>query len=862
MPGHCLLGTADLEDDCSAAGLLTAVLRILRDLFTPLSGVPRRAATAETTTDLEALGHVAGIVEVFNADAAADEQLAGRMLQGITGSGALGDGGGGAGGGAPAISASIFPNLKVVGKDKPHGARRITSRTWKCDPYLHKIAENVVMSRYSIAQLLQHSDVLRARCGKHVRDLHDNPVWSSKMSTLSAAKHRFDSWTKPFSRICLTFDAVVATAQEMHEERRNDAVGRHAKEFLKFVDEEVMLSLAMMSDAGEETLELVRFLDSTRVPTCDIASECQRFLERVTVLFEKGRCVQCGHTAYMRTALQKERLLFIDRKPKRVGGVAVAPIVTRCLKRFQTWVRLAREVLRAEFPQFETVQAFSALRLRSLAAEPLAALEAERLTQTAKLAKIAQMLNLDADELTIQLFDNLPSALWAFERGGVGDSLAAWREAVGARDQSCRRLGRRRASQTGVLRSALLRAGAWGASTSCVERLFGLLLKAQPKERNCMDEGFVRDELFLLASKQLGSPAGHKALSQAAPAVWASAYGPPREAARNETRRRRRRLGGRAPRPGTWKAWKQKRRAEVTRAVEEARGSGELAADAPAPLVDVHADTFDIAEEALFQRRKRFKRALDSMRENSLTPAEQIAEFGSVEGAQQVLAASTYLSKKSVGEHFRKSQRKKASRSRAEPAAAALRGKRVHVDSAVARAVGRRAALDEALGAVGAAAEPARETADAFLVPDVARPGQRVLLSAGLAGGIVLSLPSLITGVGPRVSYRRALETRRVVWFSETFQHSHPALMAIFRARLAEARQNRWAVAPEREDFCDRARRNARKIMFLGFAAKREVGGYALRVATVLTSETLMPFLTTVARLRSSTAACEGFQRR
>ena len=60
-----------------------------------------------------------------------------------------------------------------------------------------------------------------------------------------------------------------------------------------------------------------------------------------------------------------------------------------------------------------------------------------------------------------------------------------------------------------------------------------------------------------------------------------------------------------------------------------------MAADVPAPWVDVQTDTFDIAEEALFQRRNRFKRALDSLRENSLTPAEQIAELGSVEGAQQ-----------------------------------------------------------------------------------------------------------------------------------------------------------------------------------------------------------------------------------
>ena len=294
----------------------------------------------------------------------------------------------------------------------------------------------------------------------------------------------------------------------------------------------------------------------------------------------------------------------------------------------------------------------------------------------------------------------------------------------------------------------------------------------------------------------------------------------------------------------------------MTNAVEEARGSGELAADAPALLVDVHTEKFDVVEEALFQRRKRFKRALDSMRENSLIPAEQVADFGSVESAQQVLATSNHLLRKRVDERFRESQRKKMSRSHAEPAAEALRGKRVHVDSAVVRAVASRAALDGALDAVGATAELAQETAGAFLVPNVTQPGRRVLLNAGLAGGIVLSLPSLITGVGPRVSYRRALETRRVVWFSETFQHSHPALMTTFLARLAEARRNRWTVVPEREDFLDRVRRNARKTIFLGFVAKRELGDDALQGAKLLTAETLVPFLATFARLSSSTAMC------
>ena len=42
------------------------------------------------------------------------------------------------------------------------------------------------------------------------------------------------------------------------------------------------------------------------------------------------------------------------------------------------------------------------------------------------------------------------------------------------------------------------------------------------------------------------------------------------------------------------------------------------------------------------QRRKRFERALDSMRENSLTPAEQVAEFGSLEGAQEVFRLNAH----------------------------------------------------------------------------------------------------------------------------------------------------------------------------------------------------------------------------
>ena len=70
---------------------------------------------------------------------------------------------------------------------------------------------------------------------------------------------------------------------------------------------------------------------------------------------------------------------------------------------------------------------------------------------------------------------------------------------------------------------------------------------------------------------------------------------------------------------------------------------GALAADAPAKLIEVHKDRRSAAvAEALFQRRKRFKRAIDSMREGSLTSAEQVAELGSEQGAQEVLRAAIF----------------------------------------------------------------------------------------------------------------------------------------------------------------------------------------------------------------------------
>lgn len=115
------------------------------------------------------LKHVLQMFEVFNADAAADEQLAGQLLasdvsaivDAATFGARRGDGVIEAMELATASFKQVFPNLKVINKDKPHGARRIVSRTFKCDPVLNNLVDKVFMSSDSIVQQIHFSDVVR-----------------------------------------------------------------------------------------------------------------------------------------------------------------------------------------------------------------------------------------------------------------------------------------------------------------------------------------------------------------------------------------------------------------------------------------------------------------------------------------------------------------------------------------------------------------------------------------------------------------------------------------------------------------------------------------------------------------------------
>jgi hypothetical protein len=108
-------------------------------MYEPTRPVKRLKSLAE---------HLASITEVFVADGAADEQLAGRML--------LANGTRGTGN-------QILPNLRLVARDKPHSARRLLQRTLPKYPFINIMMSTLIWARGSLTKLVQYSAHFREK---------------------------------------------------------------------------------------------------------------------------------------------------------------------------------------------------------------------------------------------------------------------------------------------------------------------------------------------------------------------------------------------------------------------------------------------------------------------------------------------------------------------------------------------------------------------------------------------------------------------------------------------------------------------------------------------------------------------------
>ena len=199
------------------------------------------------------------------ADAAADEQLAHKMLKGRRLGGAV-------------IDEQIFPNCLITLFDKCHAARRIATRGFNL-PGTAEIMD-IFIGPESFVQVIQHSWAVQEVFSNFIHQHQQSVVKSKTIKDLKAAKHRFESTQKPLSRACLFVRPLILTALQVRYGRHGQVEARKASRFLDSLSVSNLLLLGCMADAGDELDMLIRFCDNESYDSAVLAEKVWEFVHR------------------------------------------------------------------------------------------------------------------------------------------------------------------------------------------------------------------------------------------------------------------------------------------------------------------------------------------------------------------------------------------------------------------------------------------------------------------------------------------------------------------------------------------------------------------------------------------------------
>ncbi len=185
----------------------------------------------------------------------------------------------------------------------------------------------------------------------------------TQASKLRAAKHRFETWSRPLGRCILHLDSLFRTAHKIASLRGSED-GSYASTWLQNITSEGLVQLAMCADAADEGLQLIRFADDEDMDIATVLFHVGQFLARADALFIREECLRVqGYTRHCMDILAKGQLVALGRHGPRQLGTLTPLVLTRCLDRMRCWVALAHEVTQAEFPGFALSNAFGVLNL-------------------------------------------------------------------------------------------------------------------------------------------------------------------------------------------------------------------------------------------------------------------------------------------------------------------------------------------------------------------------------------------------------------------------------------------------------------------------------------------------------------------
>ena len=812
-----------LERDCGsgAVAVRDATVLAMRRFCTRNDRPPPRTMTQPDMgtrhLDTKLFGHIKHIIEVFVADAAGDEQVAGRELQGSS-----------------STSIPTLPNLHLVLRDKAHAARRVTSRPWKAGAFNQNVAFEFVWKRHSITNLIQHSHIFKSwfvtnetavqrRLVQEAQQvqavqageaLDSVPILTCASKDLQLAKQRFDSTQKPMGRFCLSFEAIVLTSMQIATRRAGKPEGKAAVAFLHFCsDLEHVVQMGMLADAGDEGMMFTRFCDSEVMDLAMVSYEIRKFLHRIKVLFIDGQAVHLGYTKVMLTAARAVKLVILPGSAGTaltVGNRGGVPqqVVQRCLKRMAGWVALVAKAIASEFPSYEVVQSFSVFNLsQNNHDDP----DGSTTIMAKHLQRLAKVLGQDANALHAQWVDHRPLARKHFTLEGC-TFLEAWKRAINKTQQKHNR--NRHPSAT--LLHCLQRYAAYTASSSGVEQTFARALKCCDKQRiGRLSNQAELDNLTLTLDAE--TPERDQTL-ELARAIWHEHYGSPIKIARRTSfaSPSSDNIGG----PGghgdrsvacvSEAAWVRQRRTAVTaltRADTTALDAREMA--------DIAVAAADDAWTARHDKEFTLQDARDSM-----WRAEAAAMLLPDETTQETQLLSTRMKDARMKAAQTRDAKEQVLRAVFQRPAFVFAQRRVHVGPGVSIPgnVWVNLRMRHCTNPVDA---------DMFVVHDPVKCGALRKLAAALAGGCICT-PLFITSNGSsgcNLVYHNMLKTQRFLWLSRRFQVQQPHVVQLLRHRLM---RSGWRLLDTCAAFLARSRTPSLKAIALVTVEDKAVAGDVL----------------------------------
>ncbi|CAK0823904.1 unnamed protein product, partial [Prorocentrum cordatum] len=345
-------------------------------------------------------------------------------------------------------------------------------------------------------------------------------IVNMRIKDMSMCACRFDSHSKPTGRGVLFYEPCLLTAMQIAQVRRGSSEGDIAADFLDYVDEEKLLQLGMLADAGDEALAHTRICDADDLDEAELPSHNAFFLQRIAMLFVESHCYDLGYTKFVHDALVRRPVtIFVRGHPRTIGGPgSVTPeIKERCRNRMVAWCRLAQATVKAEWPDFEVMAAFDAFNLQTVGRHAPETKTANK----AHCEMIANTLGLDLPALLNGYSSVLPVALQK-KKASLGlSNVEAWKMAM-----SQFKAARKETTQISALRAALVRYAAWVGSSSRVERSFKQFQWAVEQRRSSCSDALENDEIQLVCWEKCMDKS---TIAEVAQVVWQLCkYGNPR----------------------------------------------------------------------------------------------------------------------------------------------------------------------------------------------------------------------------------------------------------------------------------------------------------------------------------------------